>query len=759
MKKFAAILLCGSALIPAHAGAQSADGAVQAKTTNQSNASSVLAEIDITEIIVTARRREERLQDVPIAVQAFNEESLEARNIVRPSDLVNIAPSLKVASTASGTGSPSYELRGISSLESLATQDAPVAVYVNDVYLPRPTGTNQTLFDMENVQVLMGPQGTLFGRNATAGAILFTTHKPVDRFEAEIHAMAGNYGQRNIGGMLNIPVSDTLAVRLAGERTVQDGYMVDINTGRDYSDQDNYSLRGSVSWQPTDAIENITVLDYYHAEDNGTGTVLVAARATSPASRLYPTFQALLAQQQARGIRDVGYDQNVFSRAETFGVSNVTTIDVNDSMLIKNIIGYRHMRSPVANDLDATILPILQVEQSEGSDSYSEELQLQGKAFDNLDYILGAFAFREEASYNSRSISLQGFNPGNPSVADTDAVNKSYSLFAQGTYDFDFLEGLSATAGIRYTWDKRQVEYRPMLGTPARCAFTHVQAGAPCLVSNKVNYDEPTWTLGLDYKIDADRLVYIASRRGYRSGGFNPRATSLLQATPFAPETVTDVEVGFKGDWRLGDARLRTNIAGYHMNYDQIQRGVATFIQNVITTTVVNAAKARVKGFEANAAFEPVEGIELTGYWGLVDAVHTEFNAVVNGVPTTLHDIPFGTAKNSYGAALTLTPLNDPNIGKVAFTAAYSYQDGFYGPQQLPFFDQESLIPSRRLVNLNVGWTNINGSNLSASAFVKNVFNEKYVLGLLSQQSGLGLTNFIYGEPRFYGLKLSYKFD
>ncbi len=750
-------LLAGIAVVPFAAQAQE----LKSDSQEPAAADQAYSSPGTQDIVVTARRRSERLQDVPIAVQAFNEQKLQSRNIVRVDDLVNSTPSLKVANTSSGRTSPSYELRGISSLESLATQDAPVALYVNDVYVARPTGTNQQLFDIENVQVLLGPQGTLFGRNATAGAITISARKPGDKLEAEAHASYGNYDAVNFGGMVNVPVSDRLQIRVAGERSTRDGYTVDLNTGKDYDNLNEYALRAGVRWAPLHSVENILIVDHYRSDDNGSNNILVAGRPGQPASRLYPTFQTLLSQQKARGVRSVAYSADTFAHAKTWNVSNITTVNLTDTLVLKNIFGYHNVHTSVNNDLDGTTLSILEAAAEERSRTYSDELQLQGKAFDDrMTFIVGGFYFHEKANYFARSVTLVGFNPNNPGTTNTHAVNESYSVFAQATYDVPFLKGLAATAGARYSWDNRKADYdNPTVGVLARCRLTGLPAGSPCELTVEKSFRKPTWTLGLDYHIDPSKMVYIASRRGYRSGGFNPKAFSPREASPFQPETVTDVEIGFKGDWRIGSTRLRTNIAAYDMRYDQIQRSVTSIVDGVLTTTVVNAAKARIKGLEANVAFEPVHGFELSGYYGLVDAIHTRFDAVVNGVPTTLRNVPFGTARNSYGFTLALTPLDRENVARVTFTGSYNFQDSYFSPLQLPFFDAEAEIPKRQLVNFNLDFANIGGSRFSAQAFVKNAFNEKYVLGVTSVQSALGLTEFIYGEPRFYGVRLSYRFD
>jgi len=735
----------------------------------------------IGDIIVTARRRAERLQDVPVSVTAFNSESLTRAGIERTENLQLSTPTLRIAPQSNGRATPVFELRGINSFDVLATQDPAVAVYVDEVYQARPVGLNQPLLDVESVQVLLGPQGTLFGRNSTAGAILFASKRPTELLGGELATRIGNYGRIDVSAILNVPVSDTLSVRLAGQRIRRNGYTTDVLSGRRYDDENSYNARASILWKPTATLENYTVADYYKSDENGTSNVLYAIRPTGAASTVFPNFPTLFAQQKERGPRRIAINQFLYSRAKAYGVANTTTLDLSDTLVLKNIFGYRNVRAANSIDIDGTIAPSLEVQILNTGKQFSDELQLQGKVLGgNLNYIAGIYYFWEKTNYQASATNRASLSSAAiPNRTNTFGTNESYSFFAQGTYSFPTIEGLSFTAGGRYSWDNRKAVYdNPTNGPLFTCGLVGLPMGGPCFREVSANFSAPSWTFSLDYQIAQGKLIYIAHRRGYRSGGFNTRASTIAQAQPFRPETVSDIEVGVKADWDLGDeARLRTNFAAYTNNYDDIQRNVSSLVGTppVITTTIINAAKAKIKGFEANVTFEPVHELSLNGFWGYVDAVHKTFDLVPTagavgsvcgdqligpadvGKTFSCTNVPFGVAKNTIGGSITLTPIKDDR-GTLSATVNVFRSDSIRGTQQLPLFDREATIPAYTNVNAVMTWDEILSSTLSVDLYMNNVFNKAYAVSIQSQQASFGLSSVTYNEPRMYGIRVKYAF-
>lgn len=718
-------------------------------------------------IIVTARRRAERLDDVPISIQAFDSESLRNQSIERVADLERVVPTLRLAPTSSRRNNVSVELRGIGGVETAATQDIATAFYLNEVIQARPVGLNQALFDVDSVQVLLGPQGTLFGRNATAGAILVTTRRPTDELGGEIGVTIGNYDRFDVSGIFNLPVTEGFALRFAGQSLSRDGYTRNIVTGDDLDDEQVASIRISSLINPSDSFENLTVFDYYDSESNGTGASLSAIRpcpappgtpgVSFPVATCIPAFAGPLADelaaQNARGPREVAYNWPSGETSTAWGVANTSTLRLSDNLVLKNIFGYREIELESFQDHDATPLNILHVGPiTENGHQISNELQLQGES-SRFNWIIGAYYFRERDRQLSTSFS---FGSTNSSLNDGTATNTSASIFAQG--DWEFADRLTLTAGGRLTRDIREVTLESSRGNGACRLVDEFNAPLdPCARDLRATFVEPTWTLSLDYKPSEDALLYIAHRRGYRSGGFNFRATSLSQSASYDPELVTDVEIGARGTWRVGDVRINGGISAYQNWYTDIQRTVALFQGPVLVASVFNAAEADIHGFEANLDVSIGSALDLSTYVGFVDAQHTKYNTSVDGVPVTLTDVPFGISKYNFGAALTWTPMDNAD-GQLSVTASLSARSPFFAQQNLPDLEPEARVGWQSLTNLTINWREIAGTPLSAEVFVRNLFDEEYVQSLLSLSGQLGFTNRVYAEPRMFGIALSYAF-
>lgn len=738
---------------------QNASGA-PATTAPQAGTATILGDI-----VVTARRRAESLEKVPVSVQAFTPERLVATGVRDTADLLNLTPSMNSLTTSgSGNAQPVYELRGISNVETLSTEDPAVGIYVNEVYQARPIGTNQPLLDVRDVQVLLGPQGTLFGRNSTAGAILIYSKRPSDKWEGEAGLTVGDYSRLDYYGILNIPVSDNFQIRIAAQRVKRDGYTRDINTGVRYDNEDLWSGRFSARYT-TGKLENLTIADYFRTTPYNSALVLTEVVPIPPppglaptVGFLYPSIYSLLAQQQARGPRAVAYNAPNVAYARAWGVSNITTYNLNSEVTIKNIFGYRNTKGNSTDDVDATVLPIVIGNQITSGNQFSDELQAQLKALDNrLNLISGVYYFRENGHEGAVASYLLGTPAAvNDFITDTNDTNVSASVFAQASYETAFLEGLSLTVGGRYTWDKRTVSYAPTVAGVFCALAPALQTGGKCFFETSKSFQQPTYNVTLNYQIDPSLMVYAAHRRGYRSGGFDPRATNQLQVEPYRPEIVRDAEVGAKGNWRLGgDVTLLANIAGYYTWYSDIQQQVVINDPNnpgTVQTVIRNAAQATINGVEFNTALQPAKGLRLTGFLGYVDGTYSTF--ATGGV--IYHNIPFGVAHSTYGLGATYTAIDDPSIGAVSVTGQYSYRGKFHGRSDLPLLT--GTASAQHLLNFTVDWDRIGGSRVSASVFVHNALDDIYSTGLLTLQTSLGFTANYYAPPRMFGASVKYAF-
>jgi len=751
-----------------------------AQTTPAPTQEPVASQVD--DIVVTARRREERLQDVPLAVTAVSPELLEQQNITSVSGLRTMAPSLVIVPGAGANKStPTFAIRGQSQQELTILADPSVSLYIGDIVAPRSQGSNGSLFDLASVQVLKGPQGTLFGRNSTGGIVQLTPNLPTQNFGGSFAVTYGNFGTLNTEAVLNVPLSDSLAARVAIVNNTDDGYLYDVHLGRNVNYTDNQAIRASLRWTPSDTLSNTLVLDAFHSNEGGAGSFIRAINpngvfnsAPARAARNYPTLESMLADQQARGPRQTASGTPSFSKVDTLTIANTTQWDLNDSVSFKNIFGYRKVDSHSYEDTDGLPIPLLEIERIFEQEQVTNEFQVFGDT-GNLNWIAGAYYFNETGSDQGASVTgavdFGNVQPTSvfayPSWANTfvTADNTSYAIFAQGTYKFEAIPGLSLTAGIRQNWDERTAVVRNHTNTACRFSVDHdgnpatpevVPTLANCALPLSVDYSEPTWNVSLDYQFGQNKLVYVAHRHGYRTGGFGARATTEagLRRT-FQPEIVDDIEVGVKADWRFDNgAFLRTNLAVYNSDYSDIQRLLQDNTVIPVTTVTTNAESATIRGAEFEFLFRPVASFELSGFWSYTDAKFEKF-IDPNGVD--LSNTGFSRApKNVYSVTARYTADIPQEIGsELSFGVSYFHTDDFV--------DNDSAQPTQitygyELVNLNMDWKNVYGTDVTLGAYVNNVFDEEYDFGMLDVFSSLGFSSRTPGDPRTYGVRLKYEF-
>lgn len=734
------------------------------------------------EIMVVARRRSEPLQAVPLAVSVVQPSQLQAAGVDSVAELPLVAPSLtSTPSPGGGRSSPNFAIRGLSQQELSILGDQSVSTYIGDVVIARVQGVNGALFDVGSIEVLRGPQGTLFGRNTTGGAVIIRPNQPTWNLEGMAAVTVGNLGTFNTEAMLNMPIGQDVSIRLAGRTLHDDGYVHDSLLGRNVNDTSQQAFRASVLIAPEGSgLEVLTSYEYFRENDGGVGTYVGAinpnAGANSPevrASRGYRHLEDLLAEQQERGIYDIASGTPTFVKIDTHLVTNTITYEVSDRITLKNVFGYRHVRDDLRDDLDGTESSIFPQERIDKSNQLSNEFQVIG-SFPRFDWIAGLYYFREKGRLQAYSAAL-AVDPGDVeylhvteypdaglSLTDITARNVSYAAFAQGTYEL--LDGLKFTAGVRYTQDKRRSIIRNRLPRGG-CRFTIDDDGNPatpevtpslenCEVEGNKSFSEPTYNLSLDYEFSPKKLVYVAHRHGYRSGGFGSRATTEVGLTQtYDPETVDDFEVGLKVDWHLGNVFLRTNLAAFHADYKNIQRVLTDSSFVPVQSVTVNAGSARIRGLEAEILLRPVEWIDLSANYAYTDAA---FKTFVTPDGVDLSSARFARApKHVYTFGARVRPPIPAEYGEVSFGGSY-YHHGSYNADD-NYVAGVTDMPSYNLVNVDASWNNVMDTGFDVSASITNLTKERYsyyVANLL----GLGVLPYFAGEPRRFNLTLRYHF-
>ena len=741
-------------------------------------------------IVVTARRREEDIQSVPVAITAVSGERLAQSGVTSLRELAVVAPSILLEGAAGRRLSPAIGIRGQRFGDTLMSSDPAVAIYSDEVVVSPTQGSNLGFYDTQSVQVLKGPQGTLFGRNTTGGALLVTTNKPTDRFEGGLTGRLGNYDEAALTGFLNLPVSETLAVRLAGNFVRHDGYshaVAGAQAGHEYGSENNRSARGIIHWSPGSVLANTLIVSYDHGKSGASANILQAINPASTA-RLYNNATlgdvfAALALQQARSPREIEADHPTYERAEAAAVTNITTLDVGE-VTLKNIFGYRDLKYRHAYEGDGTALPIFGTQGAVGTKQYSEELNLSGTAFDDrTKWIAGVYYYRLTGSDIAQTTSFIGVNPNAPSISGGFVNQSSLSGYIQQTTEI--LPRLSLTTGLRYSSDRRRAKSiaftAPNAQNPNVCQEFDANGGRlpfnACFNPASTSFAKPTWTVTADYKLGDEQLIYLTTRRGYRSGGINLRGVNPIQLTPFRPETVTDFEGGIKLDFELGGWKIRTNAAGYYQKYKDIQRAVPQInpLTGNTTSSIFNAAEGTIYGGEIEITVIPTSGLNINLSYSYTNPKYDEFSTA-NG---DYSDRKFAfIPKHQFNAGVSYKVPADDAFGDVTISGNYSYRSAIYTSETFQTAEQvrtqggypanlAALIPDQipgmklpgfGLFNTRLSWDRVLESQFSIAFYAKNLTNKLYRSGGLSLYENVGLVYSTYGDARTYGVEVGVKF-
>jgi iron complex outermembrane receptor protein len=681
------------------------------------------------EIIVTANRREERAQDVPISLTAISAASIAERGVTQLQDLQASVPSLVIAPNGQASRDvQSPSIRG----QSASFQGSPaVVLYFDEVPLPAAyslssQGGPGNFVDLQNLQVLEGAQGTLFGRNTTGGAILLTPAKPTDKFEGHIQAGFGSYNLLETEMVINVPVNDKVRFRLVGASRDRDGYTHDVVWNKDRDDTHWRTGRAGLWLQPSDTVTNYTMGYYTESHSNGTGVIgegintqrliglaeqpipvgggvfyplgaiassynFCGAGTGAPNCSLYTNA---VAQQQALGIRATAHDVDDFTRLSTGGITNTTEIELGSSLKLRNIVSWAEVKYYYAQSTSGLDVPIYDTGTTVESRTapkdwykqWTEELQLQGSAFDKkLTYAVGGFYFDETPGGHMQSYAINVCAYPSPTgcpigTQQVQVTNRSKALYGQATLDLGAvapaLDRVRLTAGYRYTWDTvigstAAYNYVPLPGGGQYVTGCSWKGGAvtnpltDCQFGAQLDSAAPNWTIGLDYRPDRNLMLYAKVTRGYKAGGFNSYAVFTNTRT-FGPENVTDYEAGFKSNYTLGGMPTTFNVNGFYMDYANIQRAAGDY--NLATggngAITLNNASAVIKGVEVEWMIKPSRYFELGGNYSHLDSHYKSFIFNSNSGVWDCTATSINSPKVFAGANMTCRPLQylSPNI-------------------------------------------------------------------------------------------------
>ncbi len=744
------------------------------------------------EIYVTARRREENVQTIPISVTTFDDTALEAHSMDDLSDLGDFAPNLSFAITGGfglQTSEAAVVIRGIGQIDTAIFSDPAVGIYVDGVFLARAQGRVLDLLDLERVEVLRGPQGTLFGKNTTGGAISLITRRPAPDFKARLRGTIGDFDRRDVAASVGGSLAPGLSASLALLATRRDGFARSLEDGRRFYDDDRQGGRLALRWLPSAKVSIDLSSDYTREREVGGDQILLSLAAT-------PLLDFYNRSQVAGGRLPVteelwvtGNPSESHSTSPSYNDTDAygTTLSVDwaagRSLGIRSITAYRGFDFDTAGDLDGTPRVLARAEGPTKNDQFSQEVHLSGLGVDDrLDWLVGALYFREKPRSGVRlDLMIDLFaaleaapgpivappgapaflcDPGPPppgvpcfggagnplnlaffngfgGLQLYDLETTSWAVFTEGTYRLG--PKLSTTLGVRYSRDDKELAYVNVN------AFGVIDSD----LHNAGDWDAVTPRFSLAYQAKDDLLLYFTASRGYKSGGFNGRPQQRQVLDPFDPETVWAYEVGLKSDWL--DRRLRLNGSAFFSDYDDIHFAASLDVDGVPVFVTQNAGRAEISGFELELTSYPATGLEVSAGVGYTDTELTELHPTV---PAGLRQggmlpkAPEWTANGAIQYAFRLGRRRS-----IVARADYSYRSKVWNDlANTPEIAQDaySLVNARLLYAPS-------SDRWDVAAFVTNLTDEEYLeRGFNGAAFGTHLG--IAGRPREWGLAAQVRF-
>ena len=719
----------------------------------------------LQEVIVTAQRREERLQDVPIAVSAFGSEQLQSRGISNISELGSLAPNVQISTaTADNTGAQ-LSIRGAAEINPALFWDPTVGIYLDGVYIGKTLGSVFDLVDLERIEVLRGPQGTLYGRNTLAGAINLVTRPPSGEFSAQADVTYGNYNLRVIESSVDLPQIGIAKISIGGRGEWRDG-TTQTTAGSSVSQLDTRDQSGARLALDLDFRDDLRAayrFDYSDADQQPQNSYLL--RADIPGLAPYVSSSRLTT---------VSIDGPSFERSKVNGHSLTLSWQVNSDNTLKSISAYRSLQWDDALDLDGSPIPIADTSRLSTYHSLSQELQLVGHT-GRLEYVGGLYYFKDDGFTNNPQTYFDGTFNFNSTYGFSTRAGSGY-----GQIDFAATDALTLTAGGRYTQERKGIDRQLGVNFAPDAPFiTLIPAGTTAAQT----FSATTPLLSVAYKLSSSINAYAKYAEGFKSGGFNgefgdtglppdPRglgspavvAANIAETkTPFNPEKVRSFELGLKAT--LDQGRLQLNTAVFQNNTRDLQLSIFQ-ATGAASSIITNAGKATTRGVELDGLWQPVDALRLQVGYGYLDAKYDEF--IDNGI-NVADDRAFVHAPKDTFNALADGLLTHRPWGKLHLLADYTWTDRFYtypyqlassGPQYNPTEQVagNTLIPSMGMLNLRLLLKDIpvsGGVTAQVALWSRNVTNVQKVANNIDFGPAFGnLTVGYFTEPRTFGMDI-----
>ncbi|HNP35947.1 MAG TPA: TonB-dependent receptor [Woeseiaceae bacterium] len=733
----------------------------------------------LEEVVVTAQKREQSLQDVGISVTAFTGDQIQQLGFTNSTDVVSMTPGLTYTVPNAASSQINFFLRGVGLNDFADANENPVAVYVDDVYHPAMGGLNFQLFDVERVEVLRGPQGTLFGRNTTGGLVHFISKRPTRELDGYFMLTAGDYSQIKAEGAIGGPLSDTISGRIAVATNENDGWTENRAPAPDYNSTDAQAVRGQLLFTPSDTVD-VLVQAHYSKNDASVGAWQHQATqidANGESVPLGPNEQTTSVDCNADGMLDAGdarpapgtdcfgyrdtdgdpyageFDRDGRVKVENTGVSLNLNWDIGD-MTLTSITAFQNVDRLQSEDTDAGPFPLIQPTFQAETDTFSQEFRLAGGS-DNFRWVGGLYYFDNDVDgHYTLDLTNIGFV-----YFDANFTQKTESIALFGQVEFDLSDKWTLILGARGAQEEKTLDYlnvdtsgffTDVVGLPTNVAFEFDQN----TVGDLAVHDESSFSgkAQLDWRPMDNLLVYGSLSQGTKSAGFNVGfldetflfASNTVDTIPYGSETLRSFEVGFKST--LGNGTTRLNGAAFVYDYQDFQ----TFRFELLNQVIFNT-DADVSGGELELQSSPIDGLDLALGLAVLDANAKDIPSP-DGVLRTRHMV---AAPDFSANALVRYAWPVGNSGRIALQAWANYQDAsYFDIQNVPVSRQDGYTVS----NLRASYSGGDGQ-WELAAFVHNLTDEAYLNYTFDFTGTFGFNQQAYGQPRWFGVSFQYNLD
>ncbi len=755
--------------------------------------------VGLETIVVTAQKKAESLQEVPISVAAVTSNDLSDLAAARLDGLSGTVPNMQIGTFSNTPNTAAVYIRGIGVFEPDPYAGNTVSIVTDGVPQFFSLGALLDLADVERIEVLRGPQGTLFGANTTGGVVNVVNTQPQDEFGGKVSLMYGNWERMAASATLNVPFSNTVAARFTVQNDRRDGWVTNIIDGSDIGSRNVSVFRGALKFTPGDNFDATLTAEYDRAR-NGSPTVIAGDRPGNAALGIPADAEFVPAGWRNMYVSPCPPDggrcsapdkylsaanyrtddgEQIPDRSDMDTLYGNLTLNWTDTAIgdVTAITGYKGFKLFEYTDQDGTPAFLIDTERRTQGYQISQELRTNIKPTDRWELLVGGFAMKTH--YNHYQHLRIDFGGGATYDLADDSYTKglmglyqlnpqdhwSGSLFAQSY--FNFTDKLRFQAGVRYTHEKTEMVASTATSLAPSGAVTFegtdsaggamIDLGTVAPPKGKKSWDKVGWKLGLDYKFAENQLAYLTWARGFKSGGFSGRIGVAQDIGPYGPETVDTFELGMKADFM--DRRVRSNLAVFYTDYKDLQLAQIYFLGTLQGNTILNVGSATIKGAELELTAVPADGLTLTASAAYLDAKYDKFiyNTTNYAAPGTIRTLDMHGERMQNAPKWTTAAgaeyIFPVGPGDARVNVQYTYQSS----KLLSSIEDvaRARIQPMHLVNANVDYRPTD-SNITIGVWARNLFDNRYIANVLELPGTLGLTQ--YAPPREYGLLLKYEF-